>query len=137
MPTLTAVDTVQDNTDLAANPVFPRDALELVGMRERSTHFPAQLSGGEQQRIAIARALAKRPELILADEPTGALDVTMARRVLGLLQRLNREQGITVILITHNPAISEIAERTIRLVSGAVAEEHVNENPLPAEEVEW
>jgi putative ABC transport system ATP-binding protein len=137
VPTLTAYENVQVATELVVNPVDPGDALAMVGLADRADHFPAQLSGGEQQRVAIARALAKRPELLLADEPTGALDLTMARSVLGILQELNREKNLTVILITHNPAIAKIARRTIRLVSGRVAESTVNDHPIPAEEVRW
>jgi putative ABC transport system ATP-binding protein len=137
VPTLTAYENVQVATELAVNPVPPPQALEMVELAHRTEHFPAQLSGGEQQRIAIARALAKRPELILADEPTGALDLTMARHVLSILQRLNREQRLTVILITHNPALGEVADRVIRLVSGHIAEDRRNERPIFAAEVEW
>ncbi len=137
VPTLTAYENVQVATELVGDALDPTDALALVGLDDRANHFPAQLSGGEQQRVAIARALAKRPELLLADEPTGALDLPMARGVLGILQRLNREQRLTVILITHNAAIAAIAERMVRLVSGRVAESRVNEKPIAAGEVAW
>jgi putative ABC transport system ATP-binding protein len=137
VPTLTAYENVQVATELVADPLDPMEALELVELSDRAEHFPAQLSGGEQQRVAIARALAKRPELLLADEPTGALDLTTARNVLGILQRLNREQQLTVILITHNSAIAQIADRVVRLVSGRVAETSVNERPIAAQEVTW
>jgi len=109
----------------------------LVELEDRANHFPAQLSGGEQQRVAIARALAKRPELLLADEPTGALDLKTARRVLSILKQLNRAQELTVILITHNPAIAAIGRRMVRLASGRVTESRVNETPIAAEEVTW
>jgi putative ABC transport system ATP-binding protein len=95
------------------------------------------LSGGEQQRVAIARALAKRPEIILADEPTGALDLKMARHVLSILQKLNAEQQLTVILITHNAGIADIGTRDIRLASGLITEVRVNEHPISANEVTW
>lgn len=137
VPTLTAYENVQVATELVDDPLPVDDALRLVDLVDRAEHFPAQLSGGEQQRIAIARALAKRPELLLADEPTGALDLKTARTVLGILQRLNREQNLTIVLITHNPAIAAIAQRTVRLVSGRIAETRVNENPIPAEEISW
>ncbi|HOW73431.1 MAG TPA: ABC transporter ATP-binding protein [Phycisphaerae bacterium] len=137
VPTLTAYENVQVATELARDPLEPAEALAMVGMGERAGHFPAQLSGGEQQRVAIARALAKRPELVLADEPTGALDLTAARMVLSTLQDLNRSRNLTVLIITHNPSIGEIADRTVRLVSGRVAELHINEKPIPAMEVEW
>jgi len=137
VPTLTAYENVQVATELVANPLDPVEALKLVEFPDRAEHFPAHLSGGEQQRVAIARALAKRPELLLADEPTGALDLKTARIVLGILQRLSREQELTIILITHNPAIAGIAERTVRLVSGRIAETRVNEHPIAAEDVTW
>lgn len=137
IPALTAYENVQVATELAEDALEPAEALALVDLADRVDHFPAQLSGGEQQRVAIARALAKRPEILLADEPTGALDLTMARGVLGILQRLNREQGLTVVLITHNPAIADIAGRVIRLVSGRIAESQVNDNPINANDVSW
>lgn len=137
IPTLTAYENVQVATELVDNAINPATALALVDLADREEHFPAQLSGGEQQRVAISRALAKRPALLLADEPTGALDLPMARGVLAILQRLNREEGITVVLITHNPAIARIAGRVVRLVSGRVAETRVNEHPIAANEVVW
>jgi len=137
VPTLTAFENVQVATELARDPLDPAAALEMVGLSDRADHFPSQLSGGEQQRVSVARALAKKPELLLADEPTGALDLTAARHVLGLLQRLNRERGLTVIIITHNPAIAQIAERTIRLASGRVTEVRRNERPIEATDIEW
>ncbi len=137
VPTLTAYENVQVATELARDPLDPAAALDMVDMGDRAGHFPAQLSGGEQQRVAIARALAKRPELVLADEPTGALDLTAARMVLSILQDLNRKQRLTVLIITHNPSIGGIADRTVRLVSGHIAELHVNEHPIRAKEVEW
>ncbi len=137
VPTLNAYENVEVATELAADPVDPAEALAMVELADRAEHFPAHLSGGEQQRVAIARALAKRPQLLLADEPTGALDLTTARSVLSILQQLNKQQGLTIILITHNPAIAAIAQRTVRLVSGRVAETRANENPIPAQEITW
>jgi len=137
VPTLTAYENIEVATELVDDPLDPQEALRLVDLADRADHFPAQLSGGEQQRVAIARALAKRPELVLADEPTGAIDLTNARRVLSILQRLNREQELTVILITHNPAISEIGGRVVRLASGRIAEYRDINEPIPAEEVTW
>ncbi|MCG8409418.1 MAG: ABC transporter ATP-binding protein [Phycisphaerales bacterium] len=137
VPTLTAYENVQVATELVDHPLNPLEALKMVGLADRADHFPAQLSGGEQQRVAIARALAKRPALLLADEPTGALDLPTARNVLGILQRLNREQQLTIILITHNPAIAEIADRIVRLVSGRIAEARANKNPIAADEITW
>ena len=137
VPTLTAHENVQVATELVSNALDPLAALELVGLSDRATHFPAQLSGGEQQRVAIARALAKRPEVLLADEPTGALDLPTARTVLGLLQDLNRMQGLTTILITHNPALAAIGGRIVRMVSGRIAESRANENIVAAAEITW
>ena len=137
VPTLTACENVQAAAELVSDPLESAAALDMVELDERADHFPAQLSGGEQQRVAIARALVKRPELLLADEPTGALDLTTARKVLSILQALNASQALTTVLITHNAAIAAIAHRTIRLVSGRVAETRVNEHPVPAEEVAW
>ncbi len=137
VPTLTAYENVLVATELASDPVDAAEALNLVGLADRADHFPAQLSGGEQQRVAIARALAKRPALLLADEPTGALDLKTARHVLSILQQLNRDQNLTIVIITHNRAIAAIAHRIIRLVSGRVAGASVNEKPIAAEEVTW
>ena len=137
IPTLTAEENVQVATELTSSALEPLAALDMVELRPRAGHFPAQLSGGEQQRVAIARALAKRPELLLADEPTGALDLTASRAVLGILQQLNREQGLTVILITHNAAIAQLAGRIVRIVSGRIAEVRENEAVVDAENVSW
>jgi putative ABC transport system ATP-binding protein len=137
VPTLTAYENVQVATELVPNPLDAGQALEMVGMSQRAEHFPAQMSGGEQQRVAIARALAKRPELLLADEPTGALDLSTARNVLSILQRLNDQQNLTVVIITHNAGIAAIAHHAVRLVSGRIAEQHLCEHPVSAQEVEW
>ena len=137
VPTLTAYENVQVAAELVAEPLQVDEALRLVGLEDRADHFPSQLSGGEQQRVAIARALVKKPELVLADEPTGALDLGTARTVLAILQELSRDERLTVILITHNPAIAPIANRVIRLVSGRVSEVRRNETPLNAAEVTW
>jgi putative ABC transport system ATP-binding protein len=137
VPTLTAYENVQVATELVADPIDPAEALRLVELSDRADHFPAQLSGGEQQRVAIARALAKRPEVLLADEPTGALDLTAARKVLSILQQLNRRSQLTVVLITHNSAIAGVAQRLVRLVSGRIAESRINEQPIAAEQVKW
>jgi putative ABC transport system ATP-binding protein len=137
VPTLTAYENVQVATELVSEPIDPRQALDIVDLADRAEHFPAQLSGGEQQRVSIARALAKRPRLLLADEPTGALDLPTARTVLAVLQRLNRNQRLTIVLITHNPAIAEIAGRVVRIVSGRITECRINEHPIDAEAVSW
>jgi putative ABC transport system ATP-binding protein len=137
VPTLTALENVQIGTELVDDALDPFEALRLVDLADRAEHFPSQLSGGQQQRVAIARALAKRPRLLLTDEPTGALDLDAARQVLAILQRLNREGQLTVLLITHNAAIASIAQRTMRIVSGRIAEARRNERVLPAEQVSW
>jgi len=114
-----------------------RDALAAVGLAGRLDHFPAALSGGEQQRVAVARALAKRPSLLLCDEPTGALDLDTGRSVLSLLRRVNRERSLTTVLVTHNSAIAKMADRVVRMRDGRVEEDRVVTDPLPAEEVTW
>jgi putative ABC transport system ATP-binding protein len=109
----------------------------MVGLSDRLDNFPAQLSGGEQQRVSIARALAKRPKLLLCDEPTGALDYNTGKNILKLLQDTCRSQQMTVILITHNQAITPMADRVIRMKNGSVLDITVNPNPTPVEEIEW
>lgn len=137
VPTLTATENVMVSTEIAADPMDARESLDLVGLSERASHFPAQLSGGEQQRVAIARALAKRPKLLLCDEPTGALDYETGKKVIALLDRLNREMGMTVVLITHNTVLGDAADRVIRLGSGRITETTVHERRAPAEELVW
>lgn len=137
VPTLTARENVIVAADISANPMSPDEALELVGLSDRAEHFPAQLSGGEQQRVAIARALVKQPELLLCDEPTGALDLTTGRKILGVLADLNRELGKTVVIITHNSAIGQMARRVVRIGSGTIAEARPNPHPISAEQVTW
>jgi putative ABC transport system ATP-binding protein len=137
VPNLTARENVMVSTELSREPMDVVEALKLVGLEDRLDHFPSQLSGGEQQRVAIARALAKNPALLLCDEPTGALDFTTGKRVLRTLVDLKRELGKSVILITHNAAIAQMADRVVRLRSGQVVEVHANPRPLPPEEVVW
>ncbi len=137
VPNLSARENVMVSTEISRAPMDVAEALELVDLAERIDHFPAQLSGGEQQRVAIARALAKRPELLLCDEPTGALDYATGIRVLRLLVDLKQRLGTTIVLITHNGAIAEAADRVVRLRSGQVVEVHVNERPAPPEEITW
>ncbi len=133
--------TAKENVELAAQTckdfIPAEEILRQVGLGERLDNFPAQLSGGEQQRVAIARALAKKPKLLLCDEPTGALDYNTGKMILKLLQDTCRENGMTVILVTHNSAISPMADRVIRLKNSKVREITVNENPTPVEEIEW
>ncbi len=142
IPTLTARENVEFALELVEKDreqVRRRaeELLALVGLSNRADHFPAQLSGGEQQRVAIARALANRPPVILCDEPTGNLDVATGRRVLQALRDLNREQGTTVVLVTHNTAIAPLADRVVRLHDGSIAEIVSNPEPKPVEEIEW
>ena len=113
------------------------EVMEAVGLGDRKQNFPSQLSGGEQQRVAIARALAKNPKLLLCDEPTGALDYVTGKKILALLQKTCRENGMTVVLITHNGALAPMADRVIRMRSGRVESMTINDNPTPVEEIEW
>jgi putative ABC transport system ATP-binding protein len=137
VPSLSARENVMVSTEISDDPLEVDDALEMVGLEERLDHFPAQMSGGEQQRVAIARALAKNPDLLLCDEPTGALDFATGKRVLRLLVDLKQRLGKTIVLITHNGAIAQVADRVIRLRSGQVVEVKENPQPLPPEEVTW
>ncbi len=137
IPNLTARENIELATQISENPLDPDKALESVGLIERKNNFPAQLSGGEQQRVSIARALAKRPKLLLCDEPTGALDYNTGRAILKLLQDTCRSEKMTVVLITHNQAITPMADRVIRMKSGKVIENRVNENPMNVEDIEW
>ncbi len=137
IPNLTARENIMVATEIGREPLDEVQALEMVGLAERMDHFPAQLSGGEQQRVAIARAIAKNPDLLLCDEPTGALDFETGKIVLGMLARLRRELGKTVIIVTHNMAIGAMADRVVRLRSGDVTDVHVNEQPTPPEEISW
>lgn len=137
IPSLTARENVSLVTELAASPMRPEEALELVGLADRMHHFPAQLSGGEQQRVAIARAIAKRPDVLLCDEPTGALDVTTGIVVLEAIQRINQELGTTTAVITHNAVISQMADRVVTLSNGHVATTVVNAGKHAARELVW
>jgi putative ABC transport system ATP-binding protein len=137
VPNLTARENVMVATEISANPLDVDHVLDLVGLSERREHFPSQLSGGEQQRVAIARALAKNPELVLCDEPTGALDFETGKRVLRLLVDLKDQLGKTVMVITHNGALAEAADRVVRLRSGEIVEMHENEHPTAPEEIVW
>jgi len=137
IPSLTARENVALVTELAETPLPPDEALRLVGLGARLDHFPAQLSGGEQQRVAIARAIAKRPEVLLCDEPTGALDYETGKLVLEVLERVNRELGTTVAVITHNAAIAGMADRVVRLRSGAIVEVRRNATRARPGELQW
>lgn len=133
--------TAKENVELAAqickNPLDSEKALESVGLLDRKDNFPAQLSGGEQQRVSIARALAKRPGLLLCDEPTGALDYNTGRQILKLLQDTCKKEKMTVVLITHNSAITPMADHVIEMKSGKIVRDIYNENPKSVEEIEW
>lgn len=134
---LTAKENVELANQICRNPLDAADILREVGLGERLDNFPAQLSGGEQQRVAIARALAKNPKLLLCDEPTGALDYNTGKAILKLLQDTCRRNGMTVIVITHNSALTPMADRVIRMKNGRVSEMTTNESPMPVERIEW
>ena len=137
IPTLTAVENVQVAVEVVSNAFDPLKALEMVGLKDRADHFPSQLSGGEQQRVSIARALASNPELLLCDEPTGALDLETSRQVLGLLSELNKELNKTIVLITHNSAIAGIGDRVALIRDGRIHSIKINETPVPVEQISW
>ena len=137
IPNLTALENVEIAAQLCKNPIPASEALAMVGLTERAGNFPAQLSGGEQQRVAIARALAKNPSLLLCDEPTGALDYVTGKAVLKLLYDLSHERKTTVIIITHNQAIAPMADRIIRIKSGKIISNEINQNVTPIDEIEW
>ena len=134
---LTALENVELAAQICHNPIPAAEALEAVGLGHRLDNFPAQLSGGEQQRVSIARALAKRPKLLLCDEPTGALDDQTGKQILSLLQAQSRAGGMTVVIITHNSALTAMADRVIRVKSGQIAGVRINEHPTPVEQIEW
>ncbi len=137
IPNLTAKENVELALQICKNPMDAVSVLRDVGLGDRLNNFPAQLSGGEQQRVSIARALAKNPKLLLCDEPTGALDYNTGKAILKLLQDTCRERGMTVVLITHNSAIAPMADRVIHIKNGRVAKTVINENPVSVETIEW
>ena len=137
VPNLTAKENVELAAQICKDPLDALAALESVGLKERVDNFPAQLSGGEQQRVSIARALAKRPRLLLCDEPTGALDYNTGKTILKLLQDKCRQDGMTVVLITHNSAITPMADRIIKMKSGRITSNEINRNPVSVENIEW
>ena len=137
MQNLTAVENVELASEICKNPMNPKKALEQVGLSERMQNFPAQLSGGEQQRVSIARALAKNPKILLCDEPTGALDYNTGKNILKLLQDTCRNLHKTVIVVTHNLALTQMADRIISVKNGSVQKIEMNKNPLPVERIEW
>jgi putative ABC transport system ATP-binding protein len=137
IPNLTARENVEIAAQLCKDPIPAEEILKAVGLGHRMDNFPAQLSGGEQQRVSIARALAKRPKLLLCDEPTGALDYETGKSILKLLQDSCRRDGMTVVIITHNAALSAMADRIIRVKSGTIHSIRMNDHIVPVEEIEW
>ena len=137
VPNLTALENVELAAQICKDPLDAAEVLRSVGLERRMSNFPAQLSGGEQQRVAIARALAKNPKLLLCDEPTCALDYTTGKAILQLLQDMSRKRGMTVIIITHNSALTAMADRVIQVKNGTVTSETVNPAPVPVENIEW
>ncbi len=137
MQNLTALENVELALQISKKPLSAEQVIRDVGLYDRRDNFPAQLSGGEQQRVAIARALAKNPKLLLCDEPTGALDYVTGKSVLKLLYDTCRQKGVTVVIITHNSALTPMADRVIRIKSGKVLSSEINEHPTPIENIEW
>ena len=137
VPNLTALENVELALQICRDPLDAREVMEEVGLGDRLNNFPAQLSGGEQQRVSIARALAKNPKLLLCDEPTGALDYNTGKAILKLLQNMCRERGMTVIVITHNQAIAPMADRLIHIKNGQVSQMELNEHPMSIDDIEW
>ena len=134
---LTALENVELATQICKKPLNPKTTIEKVGLKNRKDNFPSQLSGGEQQRVAIARAIAKNPKLLLCDEPTGALDYKTGKQILQLLQDTCRKEKMTVIIITHNSALTPMADRVIHFKNGTAFDIQKNDNPTPIEEIEW
>lgn len=137
MANLTAEENVELATEISKDPLPIGEILEAVGLADRKDHFPAQMSGGEQQRVSIARAVAKNPEILLCDEPTGALDFNTGITILSLLRKVNRDMGKTVIVITHNSDIAYMADRVIKMRSGRIIDDHTNESPMAVEDIKW
>ena len=137
MPNLTALENVEIAVEICKDVLNPREVLAEVGLAERMMNFPSQLSGGEQQRVSIARAMAKNPKLLLCDEPTGALDYVTGKKILGLLHDLCKKQGKLVIVVTHNAALKEMADKVVHIKSGYIEYIETNPQPTPIEEIEW
>ena len=137
VPNLTALENVELATQICKHPLNPKSILEKVGLKNRLKNFPSQLSGGEQQRVAIARAIAKNPKLLLCDEPTGALDYKTGKQILQLLQDTCRKEKMTVVIITHNSALTPMADRVIHFKNGTAFDIQENPNPTPIKEIEW
>ncbi len=137
VPNLTALENVELAAQICADSLDASDTLDKVGLGDRKNNFPAQLSGGEQQRVSIARAVAKQPKLLLCDEPTGALDYVTGKQILQILQDTCRKEAITVVIITHNSAIAPMADKVLRFKSGKVIDVTINKNPMDISEIEW
>ncbi|MBR0598299.1 ABC transporter ATP-binding protein [Sinanaerobacter chloroacetimidivorans] len=137
MANLTAEENVELATEISEDPLPIDEILEAVGLADRKDHFPAQMSGGEQQRVSIARAVAKNPAILLCDEPTGALDFNTGIAILSLLRKVNKEMGKTILVITHNSDIAYMADRVIKMRSGQITKNYINENPMAVEEIKW
>ncbi|MGN0481333.1 MAG: ABC transporter ATP-binding protein [Lachnospiraceae bacterium] len=137
VPNLTVRENVELATQICKEPLDIDEVIEAVGLGDRKNNFPAQLSGGEQQRVAIARAIAKNPKLLLCDEPTGALDYNTGKAILQLLQDTCRNRGVSVIVITHNLALTDMGDKVIKVKNGKISEITVNDNPTPVERIEW
>lgn len=137
MPNLTALENVEIAVEICKNALEPKTVLEEVGLAERLNNFPSQLSGGEQQRVSIARAIAKNPKLLLCDEPTGALDYVTGKNILKLLYDVSKQQKKPVIVVTHNAALKDMADKVLHIRSGKIESVEINENPKPIEEIEW
>lgn len=137
IPTLTAKENVELAAELVKNPRNPSEVLKQVGLADKTERFPSELSGGEQQRVAIARALVKNPPILLCDEPTGELDNETGKKILSVLHKINQDEGRTIVFVTHNSAIAQMADKVVRLRNGEIHQVEHNDNPLKPEEVEW
>lgn len=137
MPNLTAKENIELSTELKKDAINPEEALTQVGLKDRMSNFPSQLSGGEQQRVSIARALAKNPKIILCDEPTGALDYVTGKEILSLLSNAARKEHKTVIIVTHNSALTKMGDHLIRVKNGKIEEDSYNDDPIDIKDIEW
>ena len=137
MPNLTALENIELATELCKDALNPKDVLQKVGLADRMNNFPAQLSGGEQQRVSIARAIAKNPKILLCDEPTGALDYETGKNILRILHKMCKQENKTVIVVTHNASLKEMADRVIHIKNGLIVKTEINANPKDIEEIEW
>ncbi len=137
MPNLTAIENIELATELNKDALNPEEVLKMVGLEERKDNFPSQLSGGEQQRVSIARAIAKNPKIILCDEPTGALDYQTGKEILSLLSNLAKNEKKTVIIVTHNSALSKMADHLIKIKNGEVVLDEMNDSPIDIKDIEW